>query len=343
MKKIMIAILALLSLHTFTPAEKLAEFEDVFKTPHILMDNKQLYIWDSVLLKITVYSRKDFKKITEFVKRGEGPGEVTFINTVSLNENSVCVASFPKVCFFSKKGELIKEIKGPTDAGGFIPFMTNLVGKSYPRSKHTDEKGNVLFSLFNSNFEKKKDIFLTDTRPIVRYGKRKAVVSWIYDCTNAVVSGNRLFIASTDKGFYIAVFDPEGNRLHEINKPFEKRRVTDADKKRMIERSRKTYSDTEWQEYKARYEIWFPEHYPAFANFAVHNEKIYIFNYPEEEKQEVYILDLNGNLLKHKRIPVKKPLHCIRKGRFVLRFGRLYYLEENEETGNWELLMIKIG
>lgn len=342
MKKIVIFILALVFVHTFAHTEKLAEFDDVFKNPNILMDNKQLYIWDSVLLKVNIYSRRGFKKITEFVRRGEGPGEVNFINTVSITDKHVCITSQPKVCFFSKNGEFIEEIKGPSDAGGFIPFLNNFVGQSYPRSKHMDEKGKIQFSLFDSNLKKKKDIFLTESRKIVRYGKRKTVVSWINDCTRPVVSDDRLYIASTDSGFYIAVFDSEGNKLYEINKPYEKRWVTNADKQRMIESARKTYSDSEWEEYKARYEIWFPEYFPAFANFTVHNGKIYIFSYPEAKSQETFIFDLTGTLQKHRRVDVKKPLRCIPYGKFVFRFGWTYFLEENEDTGNWELHRVKI-
>lgn len=342
MKRIALAALILLTVHTLVTAEKLAEFDDVFKNPFILMDNKYLYIWDNALLKVNIYSRNGFTKKTTFCNHGEGPGEVNFINTVSITDNYVCITSQPRVCFFSKNGEFIKELKGPLDAGGFIPFMNHFIGQSYPRSKHTDEKGKIQFSLFNSNLKKEKDIFLAESRKIVRNGKRKEEVAWIFDCTKAVTFDSRLFIASTDMGFYIAVFDPEGNKLYSIDKPYEKRRVTNADKQRIINSTKKTYSKMEWEEYNARFDIWFPDYFPAFANFTVQDEKIYIFSYPEARKQEAFMFDLTGNLLKQRRLEVKEPLHCITYGKFAVRSGRLYFLDENEETGNWELHAEKI-
>jgi thioredoxin-related protein len=139
-KKFAKTILLLLVSVVFIWADKLAEVQDNFHRPSILIDNNQLYVWDKVLRKICIYSRKGFDKIAEFGRQGQGPGEFIGINKVTINKDSILVSSFPKLCLFSKKGKLHKELKSRTNAGSFIPFGSNFVGKSYPHTNHTDRE-----------------------------------------------------------------------------------------------------------------------------------------------------------------------------------------------------------
>ncbi len=342
MKKTVILLLAVVLLSICARAEKIAEFQDLFKNPNILLDNKQLYIWDKTLLKINVYSRRGFEKVTEFGKKAAGPGEFNFISNVAINDKFIFVSSFPKLCFFSKTGKFQKEIKGPTDAGGFIPFGRNFIGKSYPRTKHTDVMGKILFSLFDSNLKKKRDVFIADSKKFVVFTKKKDIVSWVRDCTKAVQYNDKLIIGVSGKGFYFCVFDLEGKKLYEIEKEYEKRSITEEYKRKRIEEARNRWGEAEWRQYTARMDITFPEYFPAFSNFAVSNGKIYVFKHPKDKELEVVILDLKGNFLKAKRIPFNSALYRLQYGNFSFRFGRMYYLVDNEDTENWELHMMKI-
>lgn len=318
-------------------AEKLAELNELFKKPFLLLDNQQLYIWDRELLKIHIYDRKNFKKINEIGEKGQGPGQFPFINIISLGENVIYVSCYPKICLFSKNGKLLKELKVTADAGSFIPFNENFIGQGFPPTKHTDERGKILFSFFDAAFHKVKDIFLAEPRKFVRYEKNKTIVSWVNDCINAVVYNDRLYIGSTDKGFQIAVFDHAGNKLYDIIKKNEMQKITDKYKQYILDEAERDMGEVEWKRYKALYEIDFPEYFPAFANFGVDNGKIYVFTYPVIGQQEILIFDLEGNPLKRKVIPAIKPASFINQGRFAIRFGRFYYVKENEETEKWEL------
>lgn len=343
MKKKSTTVLLLLVSVIFIWAEKLAELQEHLKSPSILIDNNQVYVWDSVLRKICIYSRRGFDKIAEFGRQGQGPGEFIGINKVVLSNDCVLVSSFPKLCFFSKKGKLKKELKGPTNAGSFIPLGSNFVGISYPHTKHTDINVKILFSLFNSSLEKKKDIFLSKSRASVMYGKSKTTVYWVNHCTNAIVYDDKLYIGSTAKGFFIVVFDMNGNKIYEINREYKKRKVTDEYKKYSIDRSKNSYSEMEWKQYKARYDIVFPDYFPAYASFFVDDGKIYVFDYPGIKKREIHILDLKGNLLKNKNIPIGNVSNSIVVDRYSIRKGKFYYLEENENTENWEIHVINVG
>jgi hypothetical protein len=336
-------VLLLLFSAIFMWAEKLAEFQDNFKVPYILIDNNQIYIWDKFLRKICIYSRRGFDKIAEFGRQGQGPGEFIGIHKVILSNDSVLVNSFPKLCFFSKKGKLQKELKSPTNAGSYIPLGSNFVGISYPHTNHTDKNVKILFSLFNSSLEKKKDIFLTKSRVFVTYGKSKATVYWVNDCTKAFVYDEKLYIGSTDKGYFIIVFDLNGNTLYEIKRIYKKRKVTDEYKKYRTDNFKNSLSEMEWKQYKERYDVAFPDYFPAYASFFVDDGKIYVFDYPGIKKNDIQILDLKGNLLKNKNIPIENVSSSIIGDRYSIRSGKFYYLEENENTENWELHVINIG
>ncbi|UCH97139.1 MAG: hypothetical protein JSV88_09890 [Candidatus Aminicenantes bacterium] len=322
--------------------EKLTDIHDYFKAPAVLMDNNHLCIWDQPQSKIRIYSIKGFKKIAEFGKKGQGPGEFIGISNVSMNKDHIFVSCFPKVCIFAKDGKLIKEIKGPTDAGGFIPFGEKFIGISFPYSKPNEKKGKKLFSLYDSQLRKLKDVFFTEINKILIYDDNKQIVNWYNGCNKAYVYNDRLFIPSTDKGFNFFIFDHRGNKLYEIKKNYVKRNVTEKDKIRKIEEAKNSWGEARWSQFISMYEIRLPKFYPAYANFIIDNEKIYVFMYPKEKIYEISILSLKGKILAQKEIPVLETPGCIESGRVAIKNGRLYYMVENEKTDGWELHEINI-
>ena len=54
------------------------------------------------------------------------------------------------------------------------------------------------------------------------------------------VTVDKIFIGNTKKGFYFDVYGPLGDKLYELNLPYERRKVNEVDKKRLIE-ERKEY------------------------------------------------------------------------------------------------------
>ncbi len=318
-------------------AEKIGEFGDSFKNPFVILDESNIYVWDQYLSKVYIYSRKDFKKLAEFGRKGLGPGEFNNISKVYLDRNYIYVNTFPKLCLFYKNGRLKKEIKSNTNAGGFIPFGSNFVGVSYPYTNIKAKKDIMLYSLFDSKLNKKKDIYQAEFNKIIRYGYPKEIVFFFRGCTKGIVYEDKLFIGSSDKGIYIAVFDLSGNRLYEINWEYEKRKVTESEKVQKLEGLKKVISKSEWEKRKMICDYRFPEYYPAFESFAIDREKIYLFKFPKDNKLEIVILNLKGDLVRKKIIPDNTMPGCIWFNRFDLKDDCFFYLKENDDTGNWEL------
>lgn len=343
MKKITFFLLIFLISSFSIEAVKIASFQDNFKAPNVLIDNKNLYIWDQTFCNIRVYDRKNYKKTAEFGRRGNGPAEFIGIEKVSTSDDKVFVASFPKMCIFSSEGKLLKEIKSKQmDSGSFFPIGNNFIGQSCPPPKPNEIKLNIKFSLFNSILEKKKDIFIAQSGLFLKYGSKKEIIFRIRDCTRAMVSDDKLIIGVTGYGFYFSVFDKDGNRLYEIKKPYEKQKVSNEDKQAFMDRLKKSMKEAEWNQYKAMYEIEFPDYYPAYANFFAQHDRIYVFLYPKSNKQAVLILDMKGNLIKQKVLSQTIDNGCIEKGRFTVHNGKMYFLVENEDTDDWELHMEQI-
>lgn len=138
-------------MHVSCPAslgEEGGRFQDYFKDPFVLMDDSNLVIWNRAIAKVYIYDKKNFKKISEFGEKGVGPGQFQGISKVTLKEGNIFVSNFPKVSVFSMKGKLLREIKGPSDAGAFVPFGDSFVGRIHPPTARRSKKaGSFLLSI----------------------------------------------------------------------------------------------------------------------------------------------------------------------------------------------------
>ncbi len=321
--------------------KKLAEFEDIFQDPFVLMDESHICIWSRIYRKIYVYKRSNFKKIAAFGRRGRGPGEFIAISSVSLKDKKLYVSNFPKLSVFSLKGELLDEVTG-SNHGSLVPFEKGFIGISYPFKPRKAPYVKTAFTLYDSNLEQIKTIFEATSRRAPQTDNRKATILIFADCTKMNIFDNGLVIGATDSGFYFAVFDLKGNLKHEIKREFPKRPVTDIEKQRFQVLNRKNMGEREWKRCQMIFNYVFPKHYPAYEGFSVDNNRIYVFAYPKNNLREVQILDLKGKLIKRCSMPAINAIGCIKHGRYAIRDSIFYYVDENEETENWELHAIPI-
>ena len=339
--RVLLSFFFILLLNVFLNAsEVLFQLEDTFKGPFILMNEKYICICDSRLYRFHTYSRDDFKKIAEFGEKGGGPGEGFVFSRVTLYKDSIYINQYPKLSIFSIKGELKDELKGPTDSGRYIPFVRDFVGIKDSNEHSAAEKNKLTFTLFDSDLEKKKDIFTIEFKNFVRYKGGKWVTLWVRDCFEAVVYDERLYIGNTDKGFFFGVFDKKGNKLYEINRDYRKLPITEDYKKWRLDRFRKLAGEERWNRH-SKDTIVFPEYFPAYINFTVSDEKIYVFKHPGKEDQELLILDLNGKLLVSKTLPLIQG-GIYEGNNLCIHGGRLYFVRDNEETEKWDVCFEKI-
>jgi hypothetical protein len=342
MKYIFAAITIILLIGTATNAEKIAGFvpEEIFKSPMLRMDDEFIYIIDQALVKGIIYERNTLKKYAEFLKRGQGPGELTEISNIAIDDRYIYVSSFPKLCIFSQKGKLVKELRGPYKTSSYIPFGDNFIGTYQLPARPDSDIVKLQFNLYDCNLKKKKELFLTEFPAYVIFKGDKKYYPIYQDYAASFVYKDALYIGSTEKGFFFSVFNMDGEKMYDITRDIERVKVKAEKRRKILNYMRESMGENKWQDFKAKYEVIFPDYYPVFKDFFVSDDKIWVFMYPLDGKYEIMILDLKGNLLKSKYYPIMElglvhsKYHCIFK-------GNLYQVRDNND--NWELHRFNIS
>lgn len=325
--------------------KRFIEVDLVFRRTKILVDESRIYLCDLTQMRIYVYSKKDGKRLAVFCSRGEGPGEAAALHEVHIHKERVYVGTLAKIMVFSKDGQLIKEIRG--EEAGWYCFP---LGDNFVRNRRVTKKLNdnpVITSkyiLLNPNLEKVKDIFKADYIKLMPKDKNKDPWIFFKECRKAVVYKDKLYIGFTDLGFSISVFDTKGDKCYEIRENYEKIPVTDKTKEKIHETLKTQYRvncvddyEKEYNAFLAQQELVFPEFFPAFLNFFISNDKIYVLKYPRPGSKgwtDLVVMDLKGKLLKKKRFPLVGNMLVIldNSNNYYFYDGKLYLYEALEES-----------
>jgi hypothetical protein len=306
---------------------------DFFKQPMLRVDEKQIYIIDAQLRIGVIYSKEPFKKVAQFGGPGQGPGEFEFITGFMVGDRYIYVSNFPKLSLFSKKGQLIKEIRLKKFLSHVAPIGDNFIDYTNVIESRHDGLMTIKYTLYDSQLEKKKDFFSTTIPRFIDYDYRvkKKIVNWIRDCFAAYVYKDKIIVGTTEKGFYFTVFDAGGNKLYEIDRDEEKRKVTREEKKKKLEGIKRNKGPVKWKIYSSKYQIKFRDYYPAYKDFYVNDGRIYIWGFRRDYTYDYWILDLEGNFLKKGIIPMNI-IPDVNFNFYSIENGKLYRpLEYNEE------------
>jgi len=322
-----------LSLHSTL----LTPLDIAFKDPRLLIDDTQFYIWDKSNKKIYICSQDDYKMVKELGGRGDGPGQFRSLNLVTIWNNRIYAASFPRLVIFSTNGKLIKELKGPVDATSFRPFENFYVGVKHPFSRNHKKTTNVSFTLYDANLQELRGLFDIQVRKKTVFLKPKMEAQWVQACLKHVVYDDKLIIGSSEGRFFFAIFDKNSDKLYEIDRPYKKIKVTSQHQQRIIADIKKRGGDSWWRQFTQRCNIAFPEYFPPYSDFAIEGEKLYVFKYPTSSNCEVLLLDLKGKLINKKIIMIKDGGESLKHQLGAFKNGKYYYLYDNPETETWEL------
>lgn len=324
MRKILVFILFVSNI---LYASKVIELPNLNKPNLIAIDNNQTFIVDGS--NIFIFSLNDFKLINKFGKRGEGPGE--FLNkyvNLQILPDGILISDKNKILLFSKNGNFRKEIRIP-------PFMSIVkkIGNNYISFKwDISQKSNdiyISYNLYDSNF--KKLIELYRGKAMIHKNRTRDVFEiFFYDVVESKI------ILAHRKGFFLDIFDTDGNKLNSITRnnkpiPFGK-----EDKDEIV-----SYWNSQ-PNYKGFYEIMkkrlnFPKFYPDIYQCRKSKNLIYIITYlKKENKRECYVYNNNGEYLKKIFLPlkIKSPVDL---GIFTIHNNKLYQLVEDIDNEIWRL------
>ncbi|NIM16882.1 MAG: hypothetical protein GTO45_33275 [Candidatus Aminicenantes bacterium] len=356
MKKLTVTALILLmalALPGLLRAEKVGNLPEVMKPVSIKTDSTQLYITDGTAIHI--YSLAPFSHIKTFGKRGEGPGEFRSVPYVTVYPHHLVINSMGKIQKFTRDGVFKEEVKLPFMFFYFYyPLLTVEDGNRYMslRLEMSPEEKKFIFNatLFDGKLKSLKRFYVGGSPQLLppRRGGSPQKVDFdvVYDCLDMAVAYNRFFIADSRKGFFISVFDQQGNLLYEIKKNYNKLKIPEEFKEGYM---REIRNSPQWENLKKTFNYKFKEYFPAFFSFKIRNRKIYVTTYEKKgNRYEIVVLDLEGNILKQS---FSFPLHPLERmspqfisysNDYDIVNDRLYYLLENNSTEEWELHVTEI-
>jgi hypothetical protein len=350
--KTFILVIILLILTNFGFPGIVSSLPEVLKPDNITVYENELYVVEGA--EISVYSLENLKLIRKFGKKGEGPGELQvypnfFYNKVSVFPDYIFAVGALKVIFFSKDGEVIKEKKKPLLLMQVVPVGDNFVVK---RVRPDNKLLYNCISIYNSQMQEIKELHC---QKFVQQGQPPAAkVDMIMDLLDFKVYDDKIFIEKSTNGFLLEVFDLKGNKLYQIEKDYEKIKVTDIHKKETIERFKqdpriKAASNQlgGWAETKKLFTMKFADYFPAIQSLEISNQKLYVqTSKVKENKSEYMIMDLKGKVIKKVYLPWFENTPMMSKilgaKLHTIYNDKLYYLMENEEEEEWELYVEEI-
>ncbi|MCP4153543.1 MAG: hypothetical protein GY757_37795 [bacterium] len=334
MKKFFLIIILFFLLLTspFVFAAKLAVLPELNVPFSFCVEGELMYVSDRATTTVHLYSMKDYKRVKQLGRKGEGPREFVFPPRIAASSDYVLFSSFGKIMLYSRNGAYLKERLVPRGKGGLSPMNEGYIGFSYRNDFETKTFINEIV-IFDNELNTVKTLAKKVRKSTPGRMERPAFRDF-YDYE--IYRGN-LYIGDTKKGFFIEVFDSSGKKLYDIVKEYKKQEVSEE---RKAEFEKKFYESMKrnpgWNAIKNRHSIFYSDYYPAFRKLYVDSGRIYTITFKKQGgKYELIVMDLKGKEIKRCFVPAAGSKYSINNNKY-------YYLKENKETETWELFAKKL-
>ncbi len=286
---------------------------DIEKPRIMKVDDTQIYITEGS--RIFIYNKKDGALLKKLGKSGNAPDQFkpTLMGAkrigLSVQGKHMVITSEERISFFNKQGEFLENIKAPGQSRGYYQSGDYLVGMKY-----LFEGGNLNSTesvmVLKKTGKTFKGVAMCYTRrpgsgrDLMISLSKKQDYPVIRDAFVYRVTDDKIYVADTEKGFFIGIYDITGNKIREINKEYEKIKIPEIRKTQEME----TFKKKKMWKYIEYINPVFPDHFPAMRTMTVHKGKIVAFTYArrgtdDQVKEEVLVLDEKGNLLTNKWVP----------------------------------------
>ncbi len=347
MKKLILLVLVFILLLTapFSYAQKLGALDEIDRPESLKVSGNELFVVQGA--QVFNYSLDNLKLIRTFGRGGEGPGELKktsqFYNTVAVTPEHVFIDGMGKVVYFSRDGKLIKEIKKPSNINRMHP-----VGKNYVGVQFTELEGDVQYfalRLFDAQFKPVKTL-LRHKSPMQSSARTNEPVP---DIIGFRVWKDKIYVENSRRGFVIEVFDHRGNKLSAITLDQEKQKMTPKDRREAYEFyfQDPLVKQIGVEAFKSMMKFIPQDYFPPIQRLEVTDQTIYAGTFKRKKgKYQWLLMDLTGKQRGEIFLPKVNtaPLlaHIAGVTYDSINNGKLYYLQENEETETWELFAVEI-
>ncbi len=316
---------------------KLIILPDAMNPTSIHIDEDQIYITDGH--KILIYGRKDYRLKKILGKPGEEdqafrPHAQGMRLRIDVDSENIVVNSSQRISIFTKEGSFKSVQDYPYPQTDFVLPINNRYIAEYNYIHVGTGKSSKHILIFDDQLQFVKKI----TEGPLGSGSAKGFggpdrhlhVDLIPHFYGFRIFNDKIYIANSYNGFFIEVYDSTGEKLYEIESGFERIEVDDA-----YRQNRMNKIEDRHQRYIDAIAIDEVDVFPVFQNFAVTDNKIYVYTYQRKEnKREIMIMDLEGNYLESVSVPSSDYSK--------IKNGRYYYLIQNQDE-EWELHAFEIG
>lgn len=336
MKKQIVCFNLLLLLFTGLSAKKIAELPLLNRPSDLVLEASRIYIADCPQVHIYDLMQDKLVYLKSFGREGMGPGEFE-LNPAHFNvyilPDSLFVYSRAKVAYFTRKGELIRELNSLSVARKLVPVQDYIFGRKLYMKGKIRTMGIVLFDSQLQPFKT-----LVEQEYVEQLNNSKITV--YKSALSLVASRDKIFTATSDQ-FIINVYDPEGNRLHTIRMPDSELRVKIT--KNHKEGFRRYLKLVASNYPSIRHRLVFATCFPAIRNggLSIDNSStpgiLYAVTWKKRDQNTlVYQFNEEGNFMNKFWLPLEDqdPVHLFP---YCIRGRKLYQLIENPETETYEL------
>jgi hypothetical protein len=284
-------------------------------------DEEYMVAADTKECQIRVYD-KDGKHFRSFGRKGQGPGEIGFPYYLAIFQGNKIVVYDQinaKVIFFSREGELLKEVPAGKYRG-LRRFKVDSEGCFYATSITFDE-AKMLFELRK----------LSPTlEPLATFAaselSRQPQVGWAFWPELSVqITRDENLVWLNPFNYELTLVNREGKALRKIVKDCDPVEITKAHEKRLIQQ--------DWGDRGVRpgikYEI--PKHFPpVFAFYVDDEDRIYVRTYDYIEKEGVQldrydVFDPEGRYFAKFYHPRTETAQAFRKNKMYVRVEEEVY------------------
>jgi len=229
---------------------------------------------------------KNANFVTTFGKRGQGPGEIEYpLYHYITPKGEIPIQDRNRLMLhiFDRNGTLIKENRLDSESASNLTLFPlengNYLALRFYFDRSTKHRGDLLF-LFNSKFEKLKELDKCDYGKVIAFTQQKVKYTpRVFICQ---VSDKRIYVGHENRGYEILIYDLDANLVKKIRKEYNPVDVPDEFKEF-------------WRANIGRYEdrLDFPDNMPPFHYFFLDDEgRLYVKTYEKGDKQGVYIHDI---------------------------------------------------
>ncbi len=277
---------------------------------------------------------KDGNFVSAFGRRGRGPGELSNLAGMSINNHDEIIIQNifqTKLLILNSDGNLINEIPSPMTTS-VIKQMENENFFSYETSRIGPQSSQIVWSIFSPEFEKIKDVEKQEL-----HGNSRR---FPYELHKYYATEENIYIGKRSPSYEIWVYSSEGNLKRIIKKDYKPIKLSDEYKKERVNRN-------EEKKKKGRRgppgKFYLPEYWPAFKElFAGDTGWLFVMTYEKNKNPREFVYDifnpdgiftgkmsLNNYGGRYGSLPVK------------VKNNRLYCLNE-KENGYKELVIYKM-